>query len=80
MATLAELALVLAVISVAVNLVARIIVNRTGRLGGPVGSGLSHVARPLCPGTRLRRIGSLGFRLFTYLALAPASWPRRPGS
>jgi phosphate transport system permease protein len=36
-ATLAELALVLAVISVAVNLVARFIVKRSGRLGGPVG-------------------------------------------
>ena len=36
-ATLAELALVLAVISVAVNLVARLIVNRTGRVGAPVG-------------------------------------------
>jgi phosphate transport system permease protein len=35
--TLAELALVLAVISVAVNLVARVIVNRTGRVGAPVG-------------------------------------------
>jgi phosphate transport system permease protein len=36
-ATLAELALVLAVISVGVNLVARLIVNRTGRVGAPVG-------------------------------------------
>lgn len=36
-ATLAELALVLAVISVAVNLVARLIVNRTGRIHAPVG-------------------------------------------
>ena len=36
-ATLAELALVLAVISVAVNLIARLIVNRTGRVGAPVG-------------------------------------------
>jgi len=36
-ATLAELGLVLAVISVAVNLGARAIVKRTGRLGGPVG-------------------------------------------
>ncbi len=36
-ATLAELALVLAVISVAVNLVARLIVNRTGRVHAPVG-------------------------------------------
>ncbi len=35
--TLAELALVLAVISVVVNLVARLIVNRTGRVGAPVG-------------------------------------------
>jgi ABC-type phosphate transport system permease subunit len=35
--TLAELALVLAIISVAVNLVARLIVNRTGRVGAPVG-------------------------------------------
>ncbi len=34
---LAELALVLAVISVAVNLVARLIVSRTGRVGAPVG-------------------------------------------
>ena len=34
-ATLAELALVLAVISVAVNLVARLIVNRTGRVHAP---------------------------------------------
>ena len=38
-ATLAELALVLAVISVAVNLAARAIITRTGRRGGPVGSG-----------------------------------------
>lgn len=38
-ATLAEMALVLAVISVLVNLVARWIVTRTSRLGGPVGSG-----------------------------------------
>jgi phosphate transport system permease protein len=36
-ATLAELALVLAVISVGVNLVARLIVNRTGRVTAPVG-------------------------------------------
>jgi phosphate transport system permease protein len=36
-ATLAELALVLAVISVVVNLVARLIVSRTGRVGAPVG-------------------------------------------
>jgi phosphate transport system permease protein len=36
-ATLAELALVLAVISVAVNLVARLIVNRSGRVSAPVG-------------------------------------------
>jgi len=36
-ATLAELALVLAVISVAVNLIARLIVNRTSRIGAPVG-------------------------------------------
>jgi phosphate transport system permease protein len=36
-ATLAELALVLAVISVAVNLVARVIVNRTGRVTAPLG-------------------------------------------
>ncbi len=36
-ATLAELALVLAVISVAVNLVARLIITRTGRVGAPVG-------------------------------------------
>jgi len=35
--TLAELALVLAVISVAVNLIARVIVNRTGRVGAPLG-------------------------------------------
>jgi len=38
-ATIAELALVLAVISVLVNLGARIIVHRTSRLGGPVGRG-----------------------------------------
>jgi len=36
-ATLAELALVLAVISVAVNLIARLIVNRTGRVHAPIG-------------------------------------------
>jgi len=36
-ATLAELALVLAVISVSVNLAARFIINRTGRVGAPVG-------------------------------------------
>ena len=36
-ATLAELALVLAVISVVVNLVARLIIKRTGRVGAPVG-------------------------------------------
>ena len=38
-ATLAEAGLVLAVISVVVNLAARMIINRTSRLGGPVGSG-----------------------------------------
>jgi len=38
-ASIAELALVLAVISVVVNLVARAIVHRTGRLTGPVGRG-----------------------------------------
>jgi phosphate transport system permease protein len=38
-ATLAELALVLAVISVGVNLAARAIISRTSRAGGPVGSG-----------------------------------------
>jgi phosphate transport system permease protein len=36
-ATLAELALVLAVISVAVNLIARLIITRSGRIGAPVG-------------------------------------------
>jgi phosphate transport system permease protein len=36
-ATLAELALVLAVISVVVNLIARLIITRTGRIGAPVG-------------------------------------------
>jgi phosphate transport system permease protein len=36
-ATLAELALVLAVISVGVNLVARVIISRSSRLGPPVG-------------------------------------------
>ena len=36
-ATLAELALVLAVISVGVNLLARMIIKRTGRTGAPVG-------------------------------------------
>ena len=39
MATLAELGLVLAVISVAVNLAARLIINRSSRLGAPVGRG-----------------------------------------
>ncbi len=38
-ATLAEMALMLAVISVVVNLIARWIVYRTSRLGGPVGRG-----------------------------------------
>ncbi len=38
--TLAEIALVLAVISVLVNLAARVIVRRTGRLAGPVGRGV----------------------------------------
>ncbi|HUC05769.1 MAG TPA: phosphate ABC transporter permease subunit PstC [Acidimicrobiales bacterium] len=38
-ATLAELGLVLAIISVAVNLVARVIITRSSRLGGPVGAG-----------------------------------------
>jgi phosphate transport system permease protein len=38
-ATLAELGLVLAVISVAVNMLARLIINRSARLGGPVGRG-----------------------------------------
>jgi phosphate transport system permease protein len=38
-ATLAELALVLAVISVGVNLAARLIISRSGRLGPPVGRG-----------------------------------------
>jgi phosphate transport system permease protein len=37
--TLAEAALILAVISVAVNIVARMVINRTGRLGAPLGSG-----------------------------------------
>ncbi len=37
--TLAELAIVLAIIVVAVNLLARLIINRAGRLGGPVGRG-----------------------------------------
>jgi ABC-type phosphate transport system permease subunit len=36
---MAELALVLAVISVAVNLLARWIVRKTSKLGGPVGRG-----------------------------------------
>ena len=36
-ATLAELALVLAVISVAVSLIARLVITRTGRIGAPVG-------------------------------------------
>ena len=36
-ATLAELALVLAVISVGVNLIGRLIITRTGRVGAPVG-------------------------------------------
>jgi phosphate transport system permease protein len=36
-ATLAELALVVAVISVAVNLIARLIITRSGRIGAPVG-------------------------------------------
>jgi phosphate transport system permease protein len=38
-ATLAELGLVLAVLSVGVNLTARLIVSRTSRLGAPVGRG-----------------------------------------
>jgi phosphate transport system permease protein len=38
-ATLAEAALILAVISVAVNVMARLIINRTSRLGAPLGSG-----------------------------------------
>jgi phosphate transport system permease protein len=38
-ATLAELALVLAVISVLVNLLARVIIARSSRLGAPVGRG-----------------------------------------
>ncbi|HVX22825.1 MAG TPA: phosphate ABC transporter permease subunit PstC [Acidimicrobiales bacterium] len=38
-ATIAELGLVLAIISVLVNLVARLIIRRTARLGGPVGRG-----------------------------------------
>jgi phosphate transport system permease protein len=38
-ATLAELAIVLAIIVVAVNLVARMVITRTSRLGGPVGAG-----------------------------------------
>jgi phosphate transport system permease protein len=38
-ATLAELAIVLAIIVVAVNLLARLIISRAGRLGGPVGRG-----------------------------------------
>ncbi len=37
--TLAELAIVLAIIVVVVNLIARLIINRAGRLGGPVGRG-----------------------------------------
>jgi phosphate transport system permease protein len=39
-ATLAELGLVLAVISVLVNLAARAIINRSSRLGAPVGRGI----------------------------------------
>jgi phosphate transport system permease protein len=39
-ATLAELGLVLAVISVAVNMAARLIISRSSRLGGPVGAGV----------------------------------------
>ncbi len=39
-ASIAELALVLAVISVVVNLCARVIVTRTSALGGPVGRGV----------------------------------------
>jgi phosphate transport system permease protein len=38
-ATLAELGLVLAVISVAVNMLARVIINRSSRIGAPVGRG-----------------------------------------
>jgi phosphate transport system permease protein len=39
-ASLAELALVLAVIVVGVNLLARAVINRSARLGGPVGRGV----------------------------------------
>jgi ABC-type phosphate transport system permease subunit len=35
--TLAELGLILAVISIAVNLLARLVIKRSSRLGGPVG-------------------------------------------
>jgi phosphate transport system permease protein len=39
-ATLAELGLILAVISVAVNLLARLVINRSSRLGAPLGRGV----------------------------------------
>ena len=77
-ATLAELALVLAVISVAVNLVARLIVNRTGRVDCAGRGRLMTLARR-------RPRDAAAPRLDHHLAgAAPtwrwsSSWRRRPG-
>ena len=80
-ATLAELALVLAVISVAVNLAAAL--DRRPQLasGRPGGWSMSAEPAPTLaagPSTRRRRLGSIGFRAFTYASLAlivlPAAW------
>ena len=78
-ATLAELALVLAVISVGVNLLARMIIRRTGRVGAPVGGRLmASTTLAGGPTTRRRRVSTITWRLLTYLALvlimAPAAW------
>ena len=78
-ATLAELALVLAVISVGVNLVARMIVNRTGRVRRSRRGRLMARRRwPAAPTTRRRRVSTVTWQRLTYLALvlimAPAAW------
>ena len=77
-ATLAELALVLAVISVAVNLAARAIITRTGRRRGPRGERRMTTNTTLAggPSTRRRRVSSVGFRVFTYGCADPH---HRPG-
>ena len=78
-ATLAELALVLAVISVAVNLAARWIVTRTrGRVPRSAGHERTPSWLAAGPSTRRRRMAIDRLPVFTYVALAliivPAAW------